>query len=177
MNFKTTLICLLAAAALPLAAEDKNITFQFKAGWVNSQGQLRALTENPTGYGGEVALNWRFNEDGFGFGFHGGFNNVTAKKIAGHDTSGAKTGIIGVDFQYPLGKSFQLYSGPVLATYDVTDRVTGLPLGENPWKMGWRVGLQYDISKEWGVSLNYTQTAWIPGNNPSFATLMATYKF
>lgn len=176
MNFKTTLICLLAAAALPLAAEDKNVNFQFKAGWVNSQGQLRSLTQNPSGYGGELALNWRYNESGFGFGFHGGFNTITAKKITGRHTFAAKTGILGVDFQYPLAKSFQLYSGPVLATYDVSDNA-GLPAGENAWKMGWRAGLQYDINDRWGVTFNYTQTAWVSGTNPSFATLMATYKF
>lgn len=176
MNLKTALIYVLAASALPLAAEDKSVNFQFKAGWVNSQGQLRTLTQNPIGYGGELALNWRFNESGFGFGFHGGFNNVKAKKISGLTTDTAKIGIVGVDFQYPIGKSFQFYSGPVLATYDVTDS-SSLPAGENAWKLGWRAGLQYDINNEWGVTMNYTQTAWKAGVNPSFATLMATYKF
>jgi long-subunit fatty acid transport protein len=80
----------------------------------------------------------------------------------------------------------------MLASWDVTllhPQEGQGGMGETNWKLGWRLGTEYRINKQWSVSAFYNVAHWqnytadsINTNNtfqcnPSWFAVMAGYKF
>jgi len=113
-------------------------------------------------------------------------------------TCNIKAAYVGADILYAVtGTPVTIRTGPTLVTWDITQRypagtingiVYGGAMGETTWKLGWRLGADYRISKEWCASIMYSQAHWLNTtssvnsanvfqSNPSWVTLMAGYKF
>lgn len=170
-----------------LKAADNDAEFSFKAGLVNPQGDLRTMTKQPLGYGGELGYDLKPTKDlGIGLGFNAGFILARGKKEA-FETFDAKATFAGLDLIYAAGETpLTLRAGLQLINWDVTSikpaAGTGAQ-GETAWKLGFRFGLEYRVAKAWSVSSMYnfshwkTDTATNTASNPSFITLMVGYKF
>lgn len=112
---------------------------------------------------------------------------------------------VGCDFIFiPLDRSpIKILTGPSAHLWQV-DRINGVVprMGNQSWRAGWRLGLEYPIQKRMNVGLSYTLTEWnsnraearnwlgykddtttptgIDGVNPSkpaYFTIYANYRF
>jgi len=82
-------------------------------------------------------------------------------------------------------------TGPIFHSWNVDEvNAPGNPSqGDKNLKLGWRLGVGYEITEKWSVSLDYSLTEWrkdknnsafIPGFNPSrpaYFTIKAGYSF
>lgn len=180
-------LALAAVGSLGLKAADDDTEFSVKAGLINSQGDLRTMTKQPLGYGGELGWDLKPTKDmGIGIGANAGFLLVRGKK-ADYETFDAKATYGGVDLIYAAGNTpLTIRTGLQMISWDVTSLQPSLGTGaqgETAWKLGFRFGLEYRFTKEWSVSSMYSFSHWKTDtnanttSNPSFVTLMVGYKF
>jgi len=208
--FITALLC--ACASAP--AQDQGPVVSF--GLIGAQGDSNDLTHKPWG-GVTAEVGWAYTlpkDYGFdvtpyiGWGRMPGEKNTpnrTPDSIWGPNSYNVTHWRAGFDLSLQPFESVPLtvVFGPSLHTWQVERvGVTGDPgLTDFGVKMGWRVGLAYRFSRQWGVGFRFTQSEWraqrdlsgltgfvndtktpsfIPGLNPcrpAYMTLMATYAF
>ena len=191
MQRHTKLAMVLALAALsPFALRAQaaaGTEYSFKLGLVNPQGDLRSLTHNSLGWGGEFDYDWLpTKETGVGVGLNAGYLVARGKRSATLNYD-SKAAYAGVDLIYAITDTpLSIRSGLQLISWDITamqDPTGSGAQGETSWKLGARFGLEYRINKAWSVSTMYDFSHWKSdtvnnmGYNPSFVTLMAGYKF
>jgi len=174
-------------SAFALRAADDGTEWSVKGGLVNPQGDLRTLTKNAVGLGGELGFDiLPTKEAGVGFGFHAGFLSAKGKKQE-FETYTAKATHGGVDLIYALGQSpLTIRTGLELVSWDVTSLKPKLGTGaqgETTWKFGFRAGGEFRFNKQWSLTAMYSFSQWKSDTdaniavNPSFVSLMAGYKF
>lgn len=177
----------LGLTTLAASAQDTG-NYQAKISFISPQGDLRILTQKSSGYGFELGANLVRGE-GLELWLHGEFQSVSRKVVEGSTTYDAKSSIAGLDLKYVVGDA-KIFTGPVVATWDARGNNGAGPVGETAWKLGWRVGVEYPIYKNWGAAISYTATEWrsdsndpagairgLNPSNPSFLAVSATYKF
>ncbi len=181
------MLALATIGTIGLKAADSETEFSVKGGLFNPQGDLRSMTKNGIGYGGEVGWDLKPSKElGVGFGLNAGFALARGKNMP-YETYDAKATYGGLDLIYPAGTTpLTIRAGLQLITWDVTSIKSTVGTGaqgENAWKLGFRFGLEYRLTKDWSVSGMYSFSHWKSdleantGINPSFVTLMAGYKF
>jgi len=179
------------AIAGPLVAGDTQVVFS--AGLLYNQGNTIDLTQKTSGgYTAEAGV--LFAPENFGPKIHvyAGFAHFPAS--GGTDerpTFALDSTRLGMDLVYrplenaPLsvlvGPSFHIWkgkqSGGDPSNYPSDQHI----------KLGWRVGLGYDLSAAWAVSLHYTFTEWRSNSDidlgptnpsrPAYFSLMGSYRF
>ena len=180
-------LALATCGTIGLKAADDDSEFTAKVGLVNPQGDLRTMTKQPLGYGGEVGWDLKPTKDlGIGFGFNAGFILARGKKEA-YETFDAKATFAGLDLIYPAGGTpLTIRAGLQLISWDITSIQPAVGTGaqgETAWKLGFRFGAEYRFAKAWSLSGMYAFSHWRTdtnantGSNPSFITLMVGYKF
>lgn len=180
-------LALAAIGTAGLKAADDGTEFTVKGGLFNPQGDLRKMTQNAIGYGGEVGWDLKPTKDmGIGVGLNAGFVLARGKNKS-YETYDAKATYGGLDLIYPAGETpLTIRAGLQLISWDVTSIKPAVGTGaqgETSWKLGFRFGLEYRINKDWSVSGMYNFSHWKSdldantGINPSFVTVMAGYKF
>lgn len=194
-----------AAALAPVGLQAQDGGFTAKFGFVRPLGDmLTGYDQTPTasgtpgqttgylrrpvmatkalGYGFEVGYDWKPEKDsGLGWGIQAGFHKADGdtNKAYGADV---KTGVIGADLIYQVFSTpVTVRTGPILSSWDVTQKKpptgsTGA-LGETTWKLGWRIGAEYQITPQWSATAMYGWSAFKAGINPSYLLLQAGYKF
>lgn len=177
-KFLSRIALFLGAAALPLMAADA--PWYVSGAVINSQGDLRSITQNPLGFGIEGGFHISPADFGVDLVGHVGYLAVTQKKkelTAVNQT--AKAGHFGAGLAYPFAKlPMSLEVGLVMHNWDISNLYapTG-GRGESTWKLGVRTVLTYNITDKWGASLGYTQSEFVSGVNPSYVTVAANYRF
>lgn len=180
-------LVLAAFGTTGLKAADDTTEYSVKGGLINTQGDLRTITKNAFGYGGELGFDVKpTKEMGIGYGFNAGYL-VARGKVQSSTTYDAKATYGGVDLIYAIGATpLTIRTGLQFITWDVTalnPPVGTGAQGETAWKLGFRFGAEYRFNKEWSVSAMYNISHWKndldanTGVNPSFIALMAGYKF
>lgn len=170
-----------------LNAADDGAEFSVKGGLINPQGDLRKLTRNSIGLGGELGYDIVPTKDmGVGVGFNAGFLSCKGKDQV-FETYTAKATYGGVDLIYAIGETpLTIRTGLQLISWDVTSikPATGTGAqGETGWKFGFRVGGEYRFNKQWTVTAMYNFSQWKSdidthvAVNPSYVSVMAGYKF
>jgi long-subunit fatty acid transport protein len=144
--------------------------------------RIPVMATKATGFGFEVGYDWTPDKDnGMGWGLQAGFHKADGNTNVSYGAD-VKTGVVGADLIYQvLNTPLTVRTGPMLSSWDVTQKkpATGQTgaLGETTWKLGWRLGAEYRIAKDWTASLIYGQSSWKTGINPSYLLLQAGYKF
>jgi hypothetical protein len=164
------------------AADDSE--YSIKGGLVSTQGDLRSITKNAFGYGGE--LGWDFmptKEAGIGVGLNAGYIVARGKKES-FETFDTKASYAGVDLIYAVGETpLTIRTGLQVISWDVTSLqpVGNGAQGETSWKLGFRFGVEYRVNKTWSASAMYDFSHWQTTSttqvNPAFLSLMVGYKF
>lgn len=180
-------LALAAFGTSGLKAADDDTEFSVKVGLINPQGDLRTMTKQPLGYGGELGYDLKPTKAmGIGLGVNAGFLLARGKKES-FETFDAKATYAGLDLIYAAGETpLTIRTGLQLISWDVTSLQPAIGTGaqgETTWKLGFRFGLEYRITKMWSVSSMYNFSHWKSdttantSSNPSFVTLMVGYKF
>ncbi len=170
---------LLGTIALPLVAADTG-PFYVSGSIINSQGDMRQMTQNPLGYGAEVGFRFTPAEFGLDLVGHVGYLAATQdKKLATTNQSTVKAGHFGVGLSYPVAKlPMAVEVGLVMHSWDVGNLYSPTGgKGETSWKMGVRTVVSYDITPKWGANLGYTFSEYVAGINPSYVSIGASYRF
>lgn len=174
------LAILAGIASMPLMAEGP-LSYYVQGGLINSQGDMRTLSKNPIGYGGEVGMQYNPADLGIGLIGHVGFLVSPMKtKSADANNYTVKAGHFGFGLAYPLGKlPMTLEASLMMHSFDVANgyMAGGGTLPDTSWKLGLRLMARYSITKQWGAGLGYTASEWVAGKNPSYMTVCAVYKF
>lgn len=167
-----------AAVALPLMAAEPT-SYYFNAAVIDSQGDLRKLTQNPFGFGAELGVKMTPADFGLDLVGHVGYLGVTQYQNNASDNYTAKAGHFGVGLSYPMGKlPGSIEIGLVMHSWDISNLYTATGgKGENGWKLGGRIVATFNLDKTWGVNLAYTASEWRRGVNPSYVTTGVVYRF
>lgn len=171
---------LLGAISLPLTAGEPPRPFYVSGAIINSQGDLRTITQNPLGFGGELGFRYTPKDFGIDLVGHIGYLVINQdKKDATSSNATAKAGHFGAGLSYPVGKwPVAVEFGLVMQSWDIGNlySTTG-GRGETSWKLGGRLMVTYDITDRWGANLGYTFSEYLSGVNPSYVTVGAVYRF
>lgn len=193
-----------AAALAPVGLQAQDGGFVAKAGFVRPFGDMLTgyaqtgltgatgpttgysrvpvLATKALGYGFEVGYDWKPDKDtGLGWGLQAGFHKVDGDENVAYGAN-VKTGVIGTDLIYQVANTpVTVRTGPMLSSWDVTQKKppTGQSgaLGETTWKLGWRIGAEYQITPQWSATAMYGWSTWKSGINPSYLLLQAGYRF
>jgi len=185
---KSTIIGLLVLLGPALQAQ-ATMDYHLKAGLVSALGDMLNLTNKHQGHFFEGGVSFNLKNPELGLYVHLGHLVVRRDKLDSGNFCDVKNTWAGVDLQYPVNKSFGLFTGPTMNQYDVT-ALTG-PYTDTNWKLGWRVGGKYAITKNWSVEGIYGFSEWtriqrknrngtlkpLEALNPSWFTVGAAYTF
>jgi hypothetical protein len=144
------------------------------------------------GYGFQVG--YAFAPKGYGVAFNAylGHQILPGKDVKDTTTYNLAANLVGIDLVYKFdGCPVSVFTGPSFHQWQVEQRgatADQANMGDQNWKLGWRLGLSYTITQEWSLSAAFTQTHWrsrddldyVQGLNPSrpaYFSLMANYKF
>lgn len=185
-------LLVLVTGTLGLGAQDWQ--YSAKLGLVSAQGDLATLTQRHNGFMGELSAQNRFVE-GLDYRFHVGHLVVRRENYTGlaandprNNTADAKNTWIGAEFVYlAYAGKVDFYTGPTLNQWDVVTKGQGSQ-GDTNWHMGWRAGITWNVTKNWGVDVHYGLSEWqryqssVPGAarlqiNPSWLGMSARYSF
>lgn len=170
---------LLGALSLPLMAGEPKL-FYASGAIINSQGDLRTITRNPLGFGGEVGFHYSPADFGIDLVGHVGYLVINQdKKDSISANATAKAGHFGAGLSYPVGKlPASVEVGLIMHTWDISNLYSPTGgKGETSWKLGARVIVTYDISDRWGANLGYTFSEYVTGLNPSYVSAGVTFRF
>lgn len=159
------------------------------AGLAFAQGDALDMThKNAGGYLFEVGYQVSPKDYGVDFLFYGGWKKLPADTATParptHEMVGPH---VGFDLVYrPWGSlPITLSTGPSAHVWQV--EAQGVPngnKGDQGVKLGWRLGVGYDLTDTWSVGLKYTLTEWrsspdlgIPPTRPAFISLVGSYRF
>jgi hypothetical protein len=214
---KTSIIHLLASALLfaapsALQAQDDD-KHDFKAyvsfGQNFAHGHAHDMTQKTWAgvgaYHAEFGVQFYHTQSTLLVRPNAGYTRILGDPIEGKTIYDVLGVFVGLDLVYNPTKKLPLTitTGPSFHSWSIEDvAVSGNPLqGERSLKFGFRVGLGYDITKDYRVDLTYTMTEWrsnftvatgsganrvihsghyVPGFNPSlpaYFTLKGTYTF
>jgi len=148
MMTKGTLIGLLVLLGPALQAQT-TVDYRLKTGLVSALGDMVNLSNKHLGYFFEAGANFGLKEPDLAFYGHVGHLQVRRDTLDAGNYADVKATWFGVDLLYPVNRSFDLFTGPTLASWDVT-ALTG-PYEDTSWKLGWRLGGRYAITPRWGV--------------------------
>ena len=179
------------AIANPIAAGDTQ--YVLSAGLLYNQGNTIDLTQKTNG-GYTIEAGAQFAPENFGPKIHvyGGYAHFPAATGTDERPTFALDGIrLGADLVYqPLEQApITVFLGPSCHVWK-GDQSGGDPSSypqDKHIKLGWRIGLGYDISAAWAISLHYTFTEWRSNSNidlgptnpsrPAYFSLMGSYRF
>jgi len=154
---KRTIIGLALTLGVALQAQT-TIEYRAKVGLVSAQGDLLSLTNRHQGYFFEVGANLSIKDPDLGLYFHLGHLVVRRDALDSGNYADVKDTWFGLDLQYPVTSKFGLFTGPTLNQWDVT-ALTG-PYPDTNWKLGWRIGGRYSVTKSWSVEAIYSLSEW-----------------
>ena len=181
---------LLLVAATSLQAQEDGIVLS--AGLLVPQGDAAQLTQKSKGYGFQIG--YLMHPKGYGVAFmpYLGHQIMPGKDVDYQTTYNLAANFVGVDMLYRIkALPLDLYTGPSFHAWQVERRggdPTTTNVGDQNWKLGWRLGVKYSIDKDWSVSAAFTQTMWrsradldwVEGLNPSrpaYFSILANYRF
>jgi long-subunit fatty acid transport protein len=178
--------------------EDNKVYLSFGQNFAHSHAH--DLTETTWGglgaYHAELGVQFLHNQSNLHIRANGGYTRILgnpndAKTV--YDLFGV---FCGLDLVYAASKKLPLTitAGPSFHSWSVEQvNAPGDPrMGERSLKFGWRVGVGYDITKNYRVDFTYTMTEWRsiqgtgasgayqPGFNPclpAYFTLKGSYTF
>jgi hypothetical protein len=176
----------LAQAQAPAPSADQVV---LSAGLFFPQANALDMTHKSTGgYGAEIGYQFAPKDYGVDFLIYGGWKKLPAADPTPERRTYELTGPhFGLDLVYRPwdGVPITVATGPSFHVWQVEEQ--GVPdgrKGDQGIKLGWRLGLGYDINHEWSVGLKYTLTEWrsspdqgIPPTRPAYLSLMGSYRF
>ncbi len=167
-----------AALTLPLMAAEPT-PYYFSAGLIDSQGDLRKMTQHPLGYAAELGYRMSSSTLGLDLVGHVGYLVVPQEKLDATPNYTTKAGHFGAGLCYPLGSlPATLEVGIVMHTWDIGNLYspTGNQ-GENGWKLGGRLVATFNVAPQWAIQLGYTASEYRRGSNPSYLSTSMAYRF
>lgn len=193
MTLSKALLASAATLLLSGIAQAEDTRFSVSAGLLINQGNTVDLTQKTSG-GYTFEADTLFSPENFGpkIQVYLGYAHFTAAEgTFDRPTFVLSSPRLGVDLVYKpwdalpisfeVGPSFHIWKG---------DQKGGDPAlypADQHLKLGWRVGVGYDVSTHWAMSLRYTFTEWRTSPNlelsstnpsrPAYFSLMATYRF
>lgn len=193
MRISKVLLSGVLALALAGRAQAGDTQFVLSGGALINQGNTVDLTQKTSG-GYTFEAGALFSPEGFGPIIHAylGYAHIPAAEgTADRPTFALTSPRLGADLVYQpwdtlpitvrVGPSFHIWKA------DQKGGDPSLYPSDQHIKLGWRVGLGYDLSEHWAVSLHYTFTEWRsnpdlpvdPTNpsRPSYFSLMGSYRF
>jgi opacity protein-like surface antigen len=188
MKMKLSTLCLALVPCLAASAQDAD-HIVLSAGLMFAQGNALDLTAKTSGgYGAEVGYQFSPKDYGVDFLVYGGWKKLPAAKATADRATYALMGPhFGVDLVYRPWDTLPLTlsTGPSAHVWQVEQQaVANGNMGDQGLKLGWRVGVAYDVTKAWSIGLKYTLTEWrsnpdsgIPPTRPAFVSFVAGYRF
>jgi len=193
MTLSKVLLASVTALVFTGSAQAGDTTFSVSGGLLINQGNTVDLTQKTSG-GYTVEADALFNPENFGpkIQVYLGYAHFPAAAgTVDQPTFVLNSPRFGADLVYKpwdtvpirfeVGPSIHIWKG---------DQKGGDPAlypADQHLKLGWRVGVGYDLSTRWAMSLRYTFTEWRSNPNldlsstnpsrPAYFSLMATYRF
>jgi len=190
---------LIASSVALVAQEGKPYKSYVGLGLALAQGHAHDMTQTTWGglgaYAAEFGVQFRLPQTGIQLRPNIGTARILSKAPEEdsptlYDLMGI---YVGLDFVYTPFERLpaSISTGPIFHTWNVDEvGAAGNPnQGDKGMKLGWRVGVAYDINEHWGVAMDFSLTEWrkdrnsttfIPGVNPSrpaYFTIKASYSF
>lgn len=113
-----------------------------------------------------------------------------AEPVQTYDLAANVAGVDMIFKPFDRMKALSIFTGPSIHQWQVEKKnIEGYAgMGQQDWRLGWRMGMGYDLDAAWKVTLSFTQTEWrsnaneeyVPGLNPSrpaYWSMAAHYRF